>query len=107
MQPIEELLNGNLQKHTTHKIHEWRDPHRVMEADELRGAISQAIDELPPEYSVPFTLRYDDELSIREIAELLRLSEAATKSRILRARLFLREKLDSILKIEDGSEKVR
>ena len=51
-----------------------------MEAGEIREFIAKAVDDLPPEYSVPFVLRYDDELSIKEIAELLKLSEAATKS---------------------------
>lgn len=105
--PVEELLEGTSHDHGSHHLREWRDPHSVMEADEIRKFISGAVDELPAEYSVPFILRYEDELSIKEIADLLELTEAATKSRVLRARLFLREKLDAILKIEDSSEKVR
>ncbi|TFH66035.1 MAG: sigma-70 family RNA polymerase sigma factor [Candidatus Zixiibacteriota bacterium] len=107
MTPIEDLLAGTTHHHDSHHLREWRDPHSVMEADEIRKFISEAVDEMPAEYSVPFILRYEDELSIKEIADLLKLSEAATKSRVLRARLFLREKLDTILKIEDNSEKVR
>jgi RNA polymerase sigma-70 factor, ECF subfamily len=105
--PVEDLLNGTSHHAETHNLREWRDPHSVMEAGEIRKFIAAAVDELPAEYSVPFLLRYEDELSIKEIAEMLKLTEAATKSRVLRARLFLREKLDSILKIEDSSEKVR
>jgi len=107
MTPIEDLLDGTTHHHDSHHLREWRDPHSVMEANEIRKYISGAVDEMPAEYSVPFILRYEDELSIKEIADLLKLSEAATKSRVLRARLFLREKLDSVLKIEDSSEKVR
>lgn len=107
MAPIEDLLAGTSHHQDSHHLREWRDPHSVMESDEIRRFISEAVDELPAEYSVPFILRYEDELSIKEIADLLKLSEAATKSRVLRARLFLREKLDSVLKIEDSSEKVR
>jgi RNA polymerase sigma-70 factor, ECF subfamily len=107
MTPIEDLLDGTKHHHDSHHLREWRDPHSVMEANEIRKFISEAVDEMPTDYSVPFILRYEDELSIKEIAELLKLSEAATKSRVLRARLFLREKLDSVLKIEDSSEKVR
>jgi RNA polymerase sigma-70 factor, ECF subfamily len=105
--PVEDLLNSTSHHSDAHQLREWRDPHSVMEASEMRKFISEAVDELPAEYSVPFLLRYEDELSIKEIADILKLSEAATKSRVLRARLFLREKLDSILKIEDSSEKVR
>ncbi len=105
--PAEELLDNSSHHEDHHRLREWRDPHLVLEANEIRKFISEAVDELPAEYSVPFLLRYEEELSIKEIAGLLELSEAATKSRVLRARLFLREKLDSILRIEDSSEKVR
>jgi RNA polymerase sigma-70 factor, ECF subfamily len=107
MTQIEDLLDGTTHHHDSHHLKEWRDPHSVMESDELRRFISKAVDEMSAEYSVTFILRYEDELSIKEIADLLKLSEAATKSRVLRARLFLREKLDTVLKIEDSSEKVR
>jgi RNA polymerase sigma-70 factor, ECF subfamily len=107
MTPIEDLLDGTIHHHDSHHLREWRDPHSIMEAGEIRRFISEAVDEMPADYSIPFILRYEDELSIKEIAGILKLSEAATKSRVLRARLYLREKLDSVLKIEDSSEKVR
>ena len=81
-------------------LSDWKDPHTLMESAQIRDYIENAIDELRAEYSIPFILRYHEEMSIKEIADIMKLSEAAVKSRILRARLFLRDKLDLILKIE-------
>lgn len=89
------------------QLSEWRDPHTVLETEELRHLLNQALDEMRAEYSVPFVLRYHEEMSIKEIADALGLTEAATKSRILRARLALREKLDKVLRIEVEGEEVR
>lgn len=86
--------------HGNAALSEWRDPHTIMESGQIRDFLESAIDELRAEYSIPFVLRYHEDMSIKEIAEVMKLSEAAVKSRILRARLFLRDKLDSILKIE-------
>jgi RNA polymerase sigma-70 factor, ECF subfamily len=107
MKPIEDLLESPMHDHQEQSLREWRNPHTVMESNEIGRHIAAAIAQLPAEYSVPFALRYDEELSIKEIAQMLKLSEAATKSRILRARLFLRDKLDAILRIEEGNEEVR
>jgi RNA polymerase sigma-70 factor (ECF subfamily) len=105
LKPIEEYLPT--QEHgDSGALFEWRDPHRVMEQKQLRKFIDEAIDDLRAEYSIPFILRYLEELPVKEIARLMHLSEAATKSRILRARLYLREKLASVMQIEDQDEKV-
>ena len=70
----------------------------------MREALEEAIDELRAEYSIPFVLRYLEELPVKEVAKVMQLSEAATKSRILRARLFLREKLEPIMSIGVNDE---
>ena len=60
---------------------------------ELRGILDAAVDELDPIYRTVFLLRDVEELSTEETAETLGLSVPAVKSRLLRARLQLREKL--------------
>jgi RNA polymerase sigma-70 factor, ECF subfamily len=67
-----------------------RDP--AMES-ELRSAISAAIDDLPGEYRAPLLLRDVEGLSTLEIAETLHVKPATIKSRVHRARLFLRKRL--------------
>ncbi len=81
-------------------LQEWRNPHSDLEQQQIREALDEAIDELRAEYSIPFVLRYLEELPVKEVAKVMQLSEAATKSRILRARLFLREKLEPLMSTE-------
>ena len=69
-----------------------RDP--AMEA-ELRTALREAIDQLPGEYRAPLLLRDLEGLSTLEVAEALGLKPATIKSRVHRARLFLRKRLEA------------
>src|SRR2546425_2332120 len=66
------------------------DPSR--QAD-LRLALTAAMDELPEGYRAAVVLRDIEEFSIAEVAEMLGLSVANAKSRVHRARLFLRQRL--------------
>lgn len=61
---------------------------------ELRERINAAVDELEEKYRVVFLLRDVDGLSIAETAEVLDISVPAVKSRLHRARLFLRATLE-------------
>ncbi len=64
---------------------------------ELREILSAAIDALPEEYRAVFLLRDLEHLSTRETAEALKLSEAAVKSRLHRARQQVRVRVESYL----------
>ncbi len=66
--------------------------------EELRVILEDAIQSLKPIFRTVFVLRDVEELSTEETAEVLGLSIAAVKSRLLRARLQLREKLTRIFK---------
>ncbi len=55
--------------------------------------IERAIGELPEEYRVVFHMKDIEKLTSREISRILKLSVPAVKSRVLRARLFLRDRL--------------
>ncbi len=73
---------------------DWRfDPYRVALNAELRQALEDAILRLPETLRVVFILRELEGLSTRETAEALGISESATKVRLHRARLMLREHL--------------
>jgi len=61
---------------------------------ELSGILGKVIGELDPPFRIVFQLRDIEELSTEETAEALGLSVPAVKSRLLRARLKLREKLN-------------
>jgi len=60
---------------------------------ESRQALDDAIRTLPEKLRVVFVLRDIEGLSIRETAEALGLTETTVKTRLLRARLHLREQL--------------
>lgn len=65
--------------------------------DERRGAVSRAIATLPEKYRAPLVLRDVEGRSYDEIASILEMSEGTVKSRINRARSFLRNKLQAYL----------
>lgn len=70
------------------------EPDRAAELNELHGYLAVRIRELPFEYRAPLVLRDVLGLSNDEVAAVLELSVPATKSRIHRARMRIREDLD-------------
>ena len=83
----------------TREIAAWgEDPEQRFSREELGGILDSAIEELEPLYRSVFVLRDIEELSTEETAEALGLSIPAVKSRLLRARLQLRERLTRFFK---------
>ncbi len=64
---------------------------------EMKQKLDSAILKLPVDYRIVFVLRDIEGLSAQETAEALDLSIPAVKSRLHRARFFLREQLHSYL----------
>ena len=60
---------------------------------ELAGLLKESIDSLPEKYKITLTLRDVEGFSTEETAEITGMTIPAVKSRLHRARLFLREKL--------------
>ena len=103
LKPIEDFLSGGHGSGDGSKeLFEWGDPHELLEQKELNRVIDETLAEMPDKYSVPFILRYYEDLSVKEIADSMHLSVAAAKSRILRARLALREKLSDEFKEKEN-----
>jgi RNA polymerase sigma-70 factor (ECF subfamily) len=85
---------------------EWRpNPEQNYSQAELAEILRKTIAGLPPGFRTVFTLRDIENLSTEETAEALGLSVPAVKSRLLRARLQLRERLSRYFR--KGSEEVR
>ncbi len=74
------------------------NPEQRYSQEELRQILEKAVDSLRPAFRTVFLLRDVEELSTEETAALLDLSVPAVKSRLLRARLQLREKLTRLFK---------
>ncbi len=70
-------------------------PENELLSGESRKQLDAAISMLPEKLRIVFLLRDIEGLSIKETAEALNLTETAVKTRLLRARLQLREQLSS------------
>lgn len=70
-------------------------PEEDLLSAESKKHLDKAIQKLPEKLRVVFLLRDVEGLSIRETSEALDLTETAVKTRLLRARLQLREQLSS------------
>ena len=76
------------------EIRDWGPtPEKRYEVTELNSILSNAIAGLDPIFRTVFILRDVEDLSTEETAEALGISVPAVKSRLLRGRLKLREKL--------------
>jgi RNA polymerase sigma-70 factor (ECF subfamily) len=81
------------------EIAAWgENPEERFTREELGGILDGAVESLEPPYRSVFVLRDIEDLSTEETAEALGLSVPAVKSRLLRARLQLREKLTRLFK---------
>lgn len=68
-------------------------PERELLSNEVKQFLDQAVQQLSPNLRMVFLLRDVAGLSIQDTAQELGISEAAVKTRLLRARLRLREEL--------------
>src|SRR2546427_10702333 len=76
------------------EVADWSpNPEKQYNQAELREILTKTIQGLPPSFRTVFVLRDVEGLSTEETAEALELSIPAVKSRLLRARLQLRERL--------------
>lgn len=75
---------------------DWQTiPEDILTSSEARQEMDRAIASLPPALQAVFILRDVEELSTRETAEILGITESAVKVRLHRARLALREQLSA------------
>jgi RNA polymerase sigma-70 factor (ECF subfamily) len=81
------------------EIRDWGpSPEQRFAQSEMRGILDEVIDQLESDFRTVFVLRDIEELSTEETAAVLGLSVPAVKSRLLRARLKLRQKLDRYMR---------
>ncbi|MGE5647570.1 MAG: sigma-70 family RNA polymerase sigma factor [Acidobacteriota bacterium] len=87
------------EENLTREIAVWDpNPEQTYSREEIRAILEKAVEALPPTFRAVFALRDIEELSTEETAAVLNLSIPAVKSRLLRARLRLREKLTRYFK---------
>ncbi|MCC6362500.1 MAG: RNA polymerase sigma factor [Bryobacterales bacterium] len=84
----------------TMKSHD--NPERTVHDLRVRAAIEHAVEKLPPIYRAVFVLRDVEELSGAETAECLGITEETVKTRLHRARMLLRRRLERVIGSELG-----
>ena len=70
-------------------------PEEALQNKELREALDQAINKLPKKYRMTLVLRDMEGLRAKEVGSIMGLNERAVKSRLHRARLFVRRELSA------------
>ncbi len=87
------------------EVEDWGpSPQQRYEQTELSEILGKVIGELDSPFRIVFQLRDIEEMSTEETAEALGLSVPAVKSRLLRARLKLRQKLNQYFKQGESRE---
>ena len=88
------------------EVADWTpNPEQQYSQEELREILQRTIQGLPSSFRTVFVLRDVEGLSTEETAEALGLSIPAVKSRLLRARLQLRERLNKYFKKRKDGKK--
>jgi len=85
---------GEQENYTPRDFADWREiPSEALERKEVREKLTGALASLGQIYREVFVLRDIQQLSIEETSKALGISAAAVKTRLLRARLMLRDLL--------------
>jgi RNA polymerase sigma-70 factor (ECF subfamily) len=96
---LDEPISGDDNNLMPREIEDWGDnPEQRYAKSELQQILTEAIEGLELPYRAVFVLRDVESLSTEETAEMLGLSIPAVKSRLLRARLKMRERLNKYFK---------
>ena len=92
--PLDEPVELGGDETVAREIAVWEDnPEQRYSQEEWRRILDEAVESLKPDFRTVFVLRDIEELSTEETAAALGISVPAVKSRLLRARLALRERL--------------
>ncbi len=91
---LDEQREGEEGDYVPRDFADWREiPSEAVQKKELRQALSLALASLPSKYQLVVVLRDVQHFTIAETADALGISESAVKTRLLRARLQMRDAL--------------
>jgi RNA polymerase sigma-70 factor (ECF subfamily) len=95
MEPIDDRGDNDAeQEYAPRDFADWREiPSEALERKEVRQKLTEALATLDRKYREVFVLRDVEHMNIQETAEALGISIASVKTRLLRARLMLRDLL--------------
>jgi RNA polymerase sigma-70 factor, ECF subfamily len=91
---LDEGRDGDNGVYAPREFPDWREiPSSALQRKELRQALLRALTSLPPKLKIVLVLRDIQSLSTAETAASLNITEATVKTRLLRARLQMRDAL--------------
>ncbi len=91
---VDEPQNGEDGNYYPRDFADWREiPSEALQRKEVREALEQALASLPPKYREVLILRDVQHFSIQETAQVLGIGPGNVKTRLLRARLQMRDAL--------------
>jgi len=93
----ERLMARHGESGLLHLPHDAEGPDAALEQSELEAALRRAIAELPDERRIVVVLRDIEGLSYEEIAETLDIELGTVRSRLHRARMDLKDKMERFL----------
>ncbi|MGA8500641.1 MAG: sigma-70 family RNA polymerase sigma factor [Candidatus Sulfotelmatobacter sp.] len=95
MEGIDDRRSGDEEReYAPRDFADWREiPSEALEREEVRQRLAEALGTLDRKYREVFVLRDMEHLNIQETAEALGITVASVKTRLLRARLMLRDLL--------------
>jgi RNA polymerase sigma-70 factor (ECF subfamily) len=92
MESIDDQKTNDEGEYLPREFADWREiPSESLERQEVRDALVQAVSALGEKYRSVFVLRDIEHLSIEETAKVLDIAPSSVKTRLLRARLMLRD----------------
>ncbi len=94
------LQTSSIDSDTVYHLSSMENALDSLETSERKLAIKKAIDELPEDDAVVITLHYFEELSLKEIADIMNLEANTVKVRLFRSRKRLAELLKNKLEPE-------
>lgn len=98
-EPLDEVHRDEDGNYIPETLGDWREiPSEALERKEVRDALIAAVESLKEIYREVFVLRDVEGNDVVSTAQILGISEAAVKTRLLRARLQLRDLLAPVLK---------
>jgi RNA polymerase sigma-70 factor (ECF subfamily) len=91
---LDEQREGEEGEYVPRDFADWREiPSEAVEKKELRQALSRALASLTPKHREVFVLRDVQHFNTEETAQLIGIGKSAVKTRLLRARLQMRDAL--------------
>lgn len=97
-QRLDTLLGSGKNQELSITFHDSENPEDILVKEEHRQCVQKALDSLPENQRTAIVLSKYDELSQKEIADIMNTTEGAVESLIQRAKTNLREKLFANLK---------